>query len=102
MAVITNGNPERPVKRSIAGIVEAMSTMEINETHVENKLCFVVYKEQFELEIKVHNIPCDHMSSDGRFTVDRLPRGIRGGRDDRDFPKVYIDVDDNLNNGWLP
>ncbi|KAK5825806.1 hypothetical protein PVK06_020672 [Gossypium arboreum] len=59
--VITNGNPKRLVKWSIAGIVEAMSTMEINETHVENKLYCLVYKEQFELETKVHNSPCDHM-----------------------------------------
>ncbi|MFQ6629765.1 hypothetical protein Gotur_007168, partial [Gossypium turneri] len=41
--------------------VEAMPTEEINETHTDNKLCYAIWKDQFKLGAKVHNIPCNHL-----------------------------------------
>ncbi|MBA0765948.1 hypothetical protein Gotri_015047, partial [Gossypium trilobum] len=38
-----------------------MPTVEINEIHTDNKLCYAIWKDQFKLGAKVHNIPCNDL-----------------------------------------
>ncbi|XP_022765122.1 probable E3 ubiquitin-protein ligase RHC2A [Durio zibethinus] len=53
------GRYEQPPASKAA--VEAMPTVEINETHIHNELYCAVCKEQFELGTKVRNMPCNHL-----------------------------------------
>ncbi|KAL4324409.1 hypothetical protein GQ457_11G009210 [Hibiscus cannabinus] len=41
--------------------VEAIPTVEIDESHIHDELCCAVCKEQFELGTKVLNMPCNHL-----------------------------------------
>ncbi|PPS11702.1 hypothetical protein GOBAR_AA08944 [Gossypium barbadense] len=59
MEIQNAGRNEQPPASKAA--VEAMPTVEINETHIDDELCCAVCKEQFELGTKVRNMPCDHL-----------------------------------------
>ncbi|KAK8515033.1 hypothetical protein V6N13_121982 [Hibiscus sabdariffa] len=59
MEIHNTGRNERPPASKAA--VEAMPTVEINETHIDDELCCAVCKEQFEIGTKVRNMPCDHL-----------------------------------------
>ncbi|KAB2010979.1 hypothetical protein Goshw_014683 [Gossypium schwendimanii] len=59
MEIQNAGRNEQPPASKAA--VEAMPTVEINETHIDGELCCAVCKEQFELGTKVRNMPCDHL-----------------------------------------
>ena len=59
MEIQNSGRYEQPPASKAA--VEAMPTVEINETHIHNELCCAVCKEQFELGTKVRNMPCNHL-----------------------------------------
>ncbi|GMI80745.1 BCA2 zinc finger ATL 11, RING-H2 finger C2A [Hibiscus trionum] len=59
MEIHNAGRYEQPPASKAA--VEAMPTVEINETHIHDELCCAVCKEQFEIGIKVRNMPCDHL-----------------------------------------
>ncbi|XVF75300.1 hypothetical protein PTKIN_Ptkin13bG0176100 [Pterospermum kingtungense] len=59
MEVHNIGRYEQPPASKAA--VEAMPTVEIDETHIQNELFCAVCKEQFELGSKVRNMPCNHL-----------------------------------------
>ncbi|XP_007009248.2 PREDICTED: probable E3 ubiquitin-protein ligase RHC2A [Theobroma cacao] len=59
MEIQNVGRYEQPPASKAA--VEAMPTVEIDETHVCNELYCAVCKEQFELGTKVRNMPCNHL-----------------------------------------
>ncbi|XWS56602.1 hypothetical protein CRYUN_Cryun09bG0100100 [Craigia yunnanensis] len=101
--------------------VEAMPTVEIDETHIYNELDCAVCKEQFELGTKVRNMPrnhvyhsncifpwlqlrnscpvCHHELPAG-FAVGRFSGGIRG--ENREFPVAYTEMDGGFSGGGLP
>ncbi|GMI84880.1 BCA2 zinc finger ATL 11, RING-H2 finger C2A [Hibiscus trionum] len=41
--------------------VDAIPTVEIDDTHIHEEVCCAVCKEQFELGTKVLNMPCNHL-----------------------------------------
>ncbi|XVF83712.1 hypothetical protein PTKIN_Ptkin16aG0513300 [Pterospermum kingtungense] len=53
------GRYEQPPASKAA--VEAMPTVEIDESHIHNELYCAVCKEPFELGTKARNMPCDHL-----------------------------------------
>ncbi|XVE99592.1 hypothetical protein REPUB_Repub03eG0213100 [Reevesia pubescens] len=59
MEIQNIGRYEQPPASKAA--VEAMPTVEINETHIGDELYCAVCKEQFELGTKVRNMPCNHL-----------------------------------------
>ncbi|XWS65969.1 hypothetical protein CRYUN_Cryun05aG0159500 [Craigia yunnanensis] len=59
MEIQNIGRYEQPPASKAA--VEAMLTVEIDETHIYNELYCAVCKEQFELGTKVRNMPCNHL-----------------------------------------
>ncbi|MBA0695739.1 hypothetical protein Goari_002345 [Gossypium aridum] len=65
---------EQPLVFEVA--MNAMSMMEISKIHINNKPCCAVCKEQFWLPGK-------------GFAMDKFPRRIRGGGENRDFLMVY-------------
>ncbi|MBA0746661.1 hypothetical protein Gogos_009160, partial [Gossypium gossypioides] len=66
--------------------------MEISKTHVDNKLCYAVYKEQFEWGQNFSWVDYLRLPSGG-FVVDRFQGGIRGDEESRYFLMVYTEVD---------
>ncbi|KAE8669284.1 Glycerol-3-phosphate acyltransferase 5 [Hibiscus syriacus] len=59
MEIHNTGRNEQPPASKAA--VEAIPTVEINESHMHGELCCAVCKEQFEIGTKVKNMPCDHL-----------------------------------------
>ncbi|PPE00257.1 hypothetical protein GOBAR_DD02735 [Gossypium barbadense] len=59
MEIQNIGRYENPPASKAA--VEAMATVEINETHILNELYCGVCKEPFELGTQVRNMPCNHL-----------------------------------------
>ncbi|OMO96800.1 Zinc finger, RING-type [Corchorus olitorius] len=59
MEIQNIGRYEQPPASKAA--VEAMPTVEIDESHICDELCCAVCKEQFELGTKVRNMPCNHL-----------------------------------------
>lgn len=59
MEIQNIGRHENPPASKAA--VEAMPTVEINETHIHNELYCGVCKEQFELGTQVRDMPCNHL-----------------------------------------
>ncbi|KAK8671769.1 hypothetical protein V6N13_038354 [Hibiscus sabdariffa] len=59
MEIQNAGRYEQPPASKAA--VEAMPTVEINETHIRDELCCAVCKEQFEISTEVRKMPCDHL-----------------------------------------
>ncbi|MBA0748994.1 hypothetical protein Gogos_002962, partial [Gossypium gossypioides] len=81
--------------------MKAMSMMEISKIHINNKPCCAVCKEQFWLGVKVLNMPWDHLLPGKGFAMDKFPRRIRGGGENRDFLMVYTEVDGGFSDGGL-
>ncbi|KAE8673775.1 L-type lectin-domain containing receptor kinase S.4-like [Hibiscus syriacus] len=113
MEIHNTGRNEQPPASKAA--VEAMPTVEINETHINDELCCPVCKEQFEIEGSETGGGYSNSSDEvpvgltiwrlpgGGFAVGRFSGGIRGGSgENRDFPVVYTEVDGGFSDGGLP